>query len=197
MEYYENEYGRRPELEPGETILWQGKPNKKAFATSVLVKGLLCFLWPPLWFTCITISQYAAGARSISDLIARGYLPLLVMAALPWVTWLLAVARINGKWKKSSYYITNRRTIFQSGILKNEVRHQYLDGVWIQNRIVDRMCNTVSLQIRPTYYVGRGASFSAGGTLSVRSKGRFWMEGLEDGQRPYELLREMMEKNRE
>jgi hypothetical protein len=107
---YEPVWGLPEKLPEGEVILWQGRPDRRAFARRALhLPGLATYF------------GVLVAARIISVLMAGASLPITAMDALWFVVPSLLVIGIAlafawGVVRTTAYTITNRRVVMRFGI---------------------------------------------------------------------------------
>lgn len=146
METFDNEFGNntgmRPVLSSGEQILWNGKPNKKAFVTShSLTMMPIAIIWLCLDMTFILNMIRADGL----ELFTLGFFALHLMPV--WI-WLGSLITAPKRWRNTNYYVTNRRIIIQGGFWAvNEKSLFFKDIRSVQSRvgIFDKLFGTGSI----------------------------------------------------
>lgn len=135
---YERNYQNRPVLAPGETFLWEGKPQKKGFiATKSLSLLPIAVIWLALDISFIG-GAMGNGANGI-------FIPFFALHLMPVWIWLFNVLTAGKRWKNTTYYVTNRRIIFQSGVIApNETVLYYKDiqNVNMRIGILDKIFHT-------------------------------------------------------
>lgn len=106
----------------GEIELWRGKPKKTAFIASKSLTMLpIAVIWFALDFEAIR-SSFEEGEM------LWFILPFFTLHLMPVWIWLANVITANRRWNNTSYYITNRRIIIQSGFFAvNEASLFYKD----------------------------------------------------------------------
>ena len=128
----------RPVLGTGETILWSGKPKKSAFiATKSLAMLPIAVLWMIFDFTAIA-GVISGGANLF-------LLAFFAVHLMPVWIWLANVITASRRWRNTTYYVTNRRIILQSGFLAvNEESLFYKDirNVRVSVDILDKVFGT-------------------------------------------------------
>jgi len=106
---YENNNIQSINLSAGETLLWQGKPKKNAFIFSKSVTLLpIAIIWLML-DSGIIISSIAEGEFLFF------ILPFFALHLMPVWLWLANVISAKRRFKNTTYYVTNKRIIFQGG----------------------------------------------------------------------------------
>ena len=146
METFDNEFRNhtaiRPVLSSGEQILWNGKPNKKAFVAShSLTMMPIAIIWLCLDLTFILKTIRADGL----ELFTLGFFALHLMPV--WI-WLGSMITAPKRWRNTNYYVTNRRIIIQGGFWAvNEKSLFFKDIRSVQNRvgIFDKLFGTGSI----------------------------------------------------
>lgn len=131
------------ELEPGEKVLWQGKPVFGPFILSGfggIIPGLMFFLFSLFW----TTTAWGAGAPTEFLLIGSLFMliGLFILLGGPIIQWL--------RFKNTEYIITDQRIITQTGAFGLDTR--YIDIEWIREvyvvvSIIDRMFGTGSVMV--------------------------------------------------
>ena len=115
-------YTSYPVLTAGESILWRGKPKRGAFiATKSLSLLPIAVIW--LILDLNFIGKAFSGGQMLGFLI-----PFFALHLMPVWMWLANVITAGRRWKNTSYYVTNRRIIIQSGFFAvNETSLFYKD----------------------------------------------------------------------
>lgn len=135
----ELEYGQRPVLSAGETVLWHGKPKKSAFvATKSLTMMPIAIIWLIIDMGAI-MSMTGGGPESFVAI------PFFALHLMPVWIWLGNVLTANRRWQNTHYYVTNRRIIIQSGFLAvNETALYYKDirNTNLKIGLLDKLFNT-------------------------------------------------------
>ena len=128
-----------PGLAPGETILWRGKPQKKAFIASRSLTMLpIAIIW--LIFDLSFIANAFGGGGMVFFMI-----PFFALHLMPVWIWLGSTLTAGKRWQNTMYYVTNRRIIIQGGFLAvNETSLFYKDIRNAQLRIglLDHLLHT-------------------------------------------------------
>lgn len=191
MEYYENEYGRRPELEPGETILWQGKPKRRAYYVHILSAGWVVLAWAAIWYVVMALSggmgifpltwEHVYGV--FFDQYVAPVFMISIIAFLPLLVWLVSVLMLEPIWRKTYYYVTNYRIIYRQGLAKTSIPYDVITLVNVRQTLADRLFQTESVQIHSAYLrYGRHVN-------DIRQ-----LANLENAERAYEAIQGAMEK---
>jgi len=102
-------------LEANEKIIWDGKPKYSAFMASALIGGLIILVFFSIFFY-----------------FNKNFLFLL----LGMILFSLSVVLTHLTYKVTHYAITNKRVIFQSGIIGRDFT--FVDYDKVQNATVDR-----------------------------------------------------------
>lgn len=135
----ELEYGQRPVLSAGETVLWHGKPKKSAFvATKSLTMMPIAIIWLIIDMGAI-MSMTGGGPESFVAI------PFFALHLMPVWIWLGNVLTANRRWQNTHYYVTNRRIIIQGGFLAvNETALYYKDirNTNLKIGLLDKLFNT-------------------------------------------------------
>lgn len=138
-----------PVLANGETVLWHGKPKRKAF---VLTKSLtmmpIAIVWLFFDFSFI---------RTMLEEGNWHLLPFFAFHLMPVWIWLANIFTANRRWTNTAYYVTNRRIIIQSGFFAvNEISLFYKDMRDVQMRIgfLDKLFHTGDICFNTVYNTG-------------------------------------------
>ncbi|MBQ4119661.1 MAG: PH domain-containing protein [Clostridia bacterium] len=106
---YENNNPQALELTSGEIIHWQGKPKKNGF---IFTKSV-AFLPIAIVWLCLDLEII------ISSIIEGEFLlfiiPFFTLHLMPVWIWLGNLISARSRWKNTTYYITNKRIVFQGG----------------------------------------------------------------------------------
>jgi len=142
------------ELEPGEKIIWQGKPVFGPFILSGfggIIPGFMFFLFALFW----TTGAWSAGAPIEFIFVGSLFMliGLFILLGGPIVQWL--------RFKNTEYVITDQRIITQTGAFGLDTR--YIDIVWIREvyvvvSIIDRLFGTGSVMVSTSSGFIGGAS---------------------------------------
>ena len=110
-----------PVLAAGEAILWRGKPKRNAFIAS---KSLTMLPIAIIWL-CFDSTFIAAALRNDGPWFL---IPFMLLHLFPVWIWLGSTVTAGKRWKNTTYFVTNRRIIIQSGFLAvNETSLFYKD----------------------------------------------------------------------
>ena len=138
-----------PVLAAGETILWRGKPQKKAFiAGRSLTLMPIAIIW--LLIDLGFIANAFGGGGMMFFMI-----PFFALHLMPVWIWLGSTLTAGKRWQNTMYYVTNRRIIIQSGFLavnESSVFYKDLRNAQMQIGLIDKMCGTGSIILDNGYY---------------------------------------------
>ena len=191
----------QPELSAGEHILWQGKPNKRAFTVATWLQGFLFLCWTVLWYFVLSLT---AGEilpitwEHICEVYFRNEnVPALFVALIafgPLALWIFALIVLETSWQRTNYCVTNRQILMQQS--NNQIYNielNILEKAVLRRGVIDRLCRTSSVR------VSCGISYSSKSAvhLSTFKKTYFWdVKMLDDAERVYEILRDAIERAR-
>jgi hypothetical protein len=150
-------------LDPNETVIWSGKPEKKAFMLPAL--GGIPFA---LFFSIFVYLMLTNGPLSTEKL----FLPIF---ALCWIVFLIIVPPIwqLRKFSGVEYAITNQRLLIKSGITKTDVWFTNLNSIKeiiVKTGIADKILGTGKIYpITAEYpYAPQLRSYSRGGMYNLK-----------------------------
>lgn len=130
-------------VEEGETILWQGKPNRKAFMLANIFKmlpiALLWLLFDGGMIAMITINGFWSKMPT-PIVIFIGVFFLLHL--LPVWLWLSNVVTASTRQKNMEYVFTSKRIILKSGVIGIDIANIYytdIQSVNLKVGITDKM----------------------------------------------------------
>ena len=136
-------------LAAGESILWQGKPQKRAFVASRSFTLLpIAVIWLILDMSIIT--NFLRGGDMLLFMI-----PFFALHLMPVWIWLGSTLTAGKRWENTTYYVTNRRIIIQNGFLAvNEKSLFYKDirNAQLRIGIFDKIFSTGSIVLDDDYY---------------------------------------------
>ena len=126
-------------LATGENVLWEGKPNKKAFIlNSILPMMPFILLWLAFdgffIFTFVVTGAFSEMAFFI--------IPFFALHLLPVWKWLGNLLTASAKWEKTKYLVTDKRIVLQSGFISSNINSIYykdIDNVNLHIGVFDRM----------------------------------------------------------
>ncbi len=126
-------------LGDGEEILWQGKPNKRAYVTNkALAMMPVALLW--LLFDCAFVGLVFKFALPIGAKIA--VCAFVCVHLIPFWLWLSNVLTASKRHKKTDYALTTHRILIKSGLIGLEVQsvsYKDVQTVDLKIGVVDKM----------------------------------------------------------
>ncbi len=138
-ENYNNGHNVQDILTEDETILWQGKPNKKAYISSLIIGftiGILVVaLVTGVLFLFTYISNFNIIACIFSALVVCGSLTIIVIEAIKLIPDVLKVKNIE-------YVVTDKRVLYKSGLIGmdyNSLSYQEVSNVSIDVGLLDKL----------------------------------------------------------
>lgn len=137
-------------LSPGETLLWQGKPNKKAFIFSNIIKMLpIAVLW-----LAVDTAMIVLFAKFVPDIPIGAKIGIaaffLIHLAPVWI-WLYNVATASKRHANTEYAFTDKRIIIKTGFIGIDVQHIYysdIQSVNVKVGIADKMLKVGDIYIK-------------------------------------------------
>ncbi len=153
-------------LNEGESVLWQGKPNKKAY---VLNKVLHMLPFAIIWlafdlFFIIMLFKFnlPTGAKV-------GVFAFICLHLLPFWIWLFNVLFASRRHKNTRYVLTNQRILIRTGLIGidfQSISYKDVDRVSLKVGIVDKI-----LKVGDLYFIsslrGQNAFFDVDSPYEV------------------------------
>lgn len=125
LQYYEEE--PNIQLMPGESIIWSGKPKKSAY---IINKLALRFPFVILWLFFDLVFIFTLGMKPLTN---SGMLFFIIMFfgmhLLPVWIWIADAVTASRKWKKTKYYVTDKRIIIQNGFIAENYQTIYYKDI--------------------------------------------------------------------
>lgn len=129
----------QPMLAAGEAILWKGKPKRSAFvATKSLSMLPIALIWLLLDLSFL-VPMLQSGEMLLF------IIPFFALHLMPVWIWLGNVLTAGRRWQNTTYYVTNRRIILQSGFLavnESSVFYKDLQGAHVRIGLLDKLFGT-------------------------------------------------------
>ena len=120
------EYRRvKPPVVDGETILLELRPMKNAF---VLNKILGMMPIAVIWL-CLDSIFIVNALGSPMNGVTWFLIPFFALHLMPVWIWLANVLTANRRWKNTTYYVTDRRIIIQTGFLERGLQTVYYKDI--------------------------------------------------------------------
>ena len=145
-----------PSLSMDERIIWSGKPKKSAYiATKSLTMLPIAILW------LIIDSGFIASSISAGELLFF-IIPFFALHLTPVWIWLANFLTARKRWKNTTYFVTNKRIIVQTGFFAvNETTLFYKDLRNVQMHIgfLDKIFKTGDICFDETNGKDSGCTF--------------------------------------
>lgn len=194
MDEYIHGNCRQPELAPGEVLLWRGKPKRGAFYVSTILTCLLLLCWVAVWYVLLASMRGMELLPLTLDSVYEVFflqdrVPvyfIIIIVFGPLVLGLVSILRVSSNWKKTNYYATNRRIIWQQGKSEHILNYKNIEQFTLRRGFVDKLFQTSSLRTRTSY-------FRSGPSRTQVTQYRP-MTNLEDAELAYEIIHSAMEK---
>lgn len=146
-ENYNNGKNIQDILSNNETILWQGRPNKKAYLSSLviyfLIDLLIVVLIAGVLFLFTYISNYNIFAYIVSGLILCAFLIGGVVTITKLIPQIIEVRNIE-------YVVTDKRVLYKSGVIGmdyNSLSYQEVSNVSVNVGILDKLFKVGSVKL--------------------------------------------------
>ncbi len=146
------EFGQTIEsiLTEGETVLWQGKPKKKAYVVNSVVKMMpLAILW--LLFDIGFIVALAMFGPELPPYVIAILSIFFVIHLAPVWIWIAQLVSANRRYKNVEYAFTDRRIIVKTGLIGIDFKNLYYTDVVSVNvkvGVVDKMLKVGDIYIK-------------------------------------------------
>lgn len=141
-----------PSLSADERIIWSGKPKKSAYvATKSLTMLPIAIVW------LIIDSGFIASSITEGELLFF-IIPFFALHLTPVWIWLANFLTARKRWKNTTYYVTNKRIIVQTGFFAvNETTLFYKDlrNVQLHIGFLDKIFKTGDICFDETTYNGK------------------------------------------
>lgn len=146
-------------LAEGETVLWRGKPVKKAFILNSIANSLpFTILW--LLFDGFFIGTMVATGVAAEML--WFIIPFFLLHLLPVWLWISRFVTSFKRWKNTDYVVTSRRILLRSGFIGVDYRNIFykdIKDVNLKVGVIDKMLNVGDIYIQCNPLIG---NFSSG-----------------------------------
>ncbi len=133
-----------------ETLLWQGKPNKKAYILSNIIKMLpIAILWLAVDTTMIVL--FAKFVPDIPIGAKIGIAAFFVIHLAPVWIWLYNVATASKRHANTEYAFTDKRIIIKTGLIGIDVQNIYysdIQSINVKVGIADKMLKVGDIYIK-------------------------------------------------
>lgn len=158
MNKYENYYmDSNPELSvnnilmPDENIIWQGKPNRKAFIINSFFTPLTFFaiIWLIFDVTFITLILSTEPPKQMAFVI----IPFMALHLMPVWMWLGNFVSSFKRWRNTEYAITDKRILIKSGFWGIDFKTLYykeIKNVSLRKGMIDSMLGVADLYLDTT-----------------------------------------------
>lgn len=143
-------------LEKDEYIIWRGKPDKRAFADSVILqRSVVVFL--------ALIGVVFVGSINLDEDMQFLKIPIFVTLSLLFfsypLTWMAQLFLIDSMWKRTEYIITNDRIMKKdrsTGYIYRAVEHKHIEHIERDNTLSDKKNKTSSFLVSINVACPRG-----------------------------------------
>ena len=130
-------------LMDGENVLWDGKPNKKSFVWQKIMNGaMVALIWGGFDFFMLS---FILKMGEIDKGVMIFLIAFFGIHLIPVWMWLANVVTANKIWKNMYYIVTDRRIIFQFGLIAEEYNSLYykdITNVSLKIGVFDKIFNT-------------------------------------------------------
>ena len=148
------EYEESPLVE-GEQLIWNGKPKKGYFILSnVAVAGLIPFILIWTIFDGFMIGALLFNMTKELRVMMPLYGFFFTIHLMPVWMWLSEIISSNRNWKRTEYYITDKRIIVKNGLYSGKYESIYYKDVIdakVQIGSIDKAFGVGDIYIKTTY----------------------------------------------
>lgn len=148
-------------LANGEQILWEGKPNKKAFIlNSILPMMPIALLWLIFDGFFIATIIFTGAFKEIAFFV----IPFFAIHLFPVWKWIGDILSSAVKWEKTRYLVTDKRIVIQSGFISSNVNSIYykdIDHARLHIGVFDKIFNVGDIIISSNKYWERTSNSSS------------------------------------
>lgn len=136
-----------------EEIIWQGKPNKKAFVLNNVLKMFPIAL---IWLCFDGFFIYMLVSNDVFSQLG-GFAILIVVFfvihLIPVWIWIQNIVTASARHKNIDYVFTNKRIIIKSGLVGIDINNIYyteISNVSLKVGLIDKMCGVGDIYIKAT-----------------------------------------------
>lgn len=173
MEFHER---KQPVLQKNEKILWEGKPEKKAFILERCLRMLpIAIIWLVLDLSII-VPAFGEG-----DMLFF-LVPFFALHLMPVWMWLAQVVTAGRRWRNTAYFVTNRRIIIQHGFFAvNEISLSYkgIPNTQLNIGFIDKIFSVGDISFEPERF-------------NNNKQNSFVFEDLLNPQETYEYIQQLV-----
>lgn len=130
-------------VNPGEKVLWRGKPNAKSYVLAAMVKMLpVALIWIAFDGTFIFFITMGMTRGDIPLGILGFVIPFFLLHLTPVWVWLANTVKAVREVKNLEYAVTDKRIIIRSGIIGIDfkfVNYTEIDSVNIKVGLIDKI----------------------------------------------------------
>lgn len=138
-------------LDKDETVIWNGKPNKKGLVLDGVFKMLpIVIVWLALDIAFITV-MFAEGVFNENPSLSYIALPFFIIHIAPLWIWMSNILKSTSAYNGFEYVLTQKRIIIKTEVFGIDVRSVLLSEVTefkIVKDTVDKLLNTGDLIIK-------------------------------------------------
>src|SRR5574344_2036717 len=172
-------------LAEGETVLWRGKPVKKAFVLNSITNSLgFVLLW--LAFDGFFIGTMIASGAAMEML--WFIIPFFLLHLLPVWIWISKLVTSFKRWQNTDYVVTNRRILLRSGFIGVDYRNIFykdIKNVNLKVGFIDKMLNVGDIYIQCNTLLG---DFGVSNNFSTNRNSSMGGSVIYDIEDPYKTL---------
>ncbi|MBO8428011.1 MAG: PH domain-containing protein [Firmicutes bacterium] len=115
-------------LQADEDVLWRGKPNKKSFILSNILKGsIIAFIF--LIFDISFITILFTNLESVPTALIIFLCIFFAFHLIPFWIWISSVITIFKRWKNEEYAFTSQRIIIKKGFIGSQIQSIYYSSL--------------------------------------------------------------------
>ena len=138
------------QLKEDETILWEGRPNKRAYMLACTICDPIIF--GTLWgiFVAILATVFVSQLDVVDALFAVTVVAFLTVLEAPLWIGIYNIISIRAKYESIYYVITDKRILTRTGVTTTHISSiSYRDILYarVNTGVIDKYCGTGSISI--------------------------------------------------
>lgn len=155
------------QLMPDESIIWKGGPKKSAF---IINSSITMMPFALMWLAFD--SFFIISASQFGDLGGMGFffIGFFAFHLMPVWIWLYNVFTAYGRWKNTSYAVTNKRIIIRNGFIGyqyNSIYYTDITNVSLHVGVIDRILGVGDIHIATNISFGTTKKGNPVNTTSI------------------------------
>lgn len=138
------------QLKEDETILWEGRPNKRAYLLACIICDPIIF--GTLWgiFVAILTAVFVSQMDVVDALFAVTVVAFLTVLEAPLWIGIYNIISIRAKYESIYYVITDKRILTRTGVVTthiSSISYRNILYASVNTGVIDKYCGTGSISI--------------------------------------------------